>query len=50
MRGSTKRLVRWLGLAPHEKMTGFVHIGRAVKPPEDRPRPPLSDIVTRYRG
>jgi nitroreductase len=29
-------------------LTGFVHIGRPVKPPEDRPRPPLSEIVTRY--
>src|SRR6201999_3976911 len=36
-----------LGLAPHEKIAGFVHIGRAGKPPEDRPRPPLDDIVSR---
>jgi len=37
-----------LGLAPHEKIAGFVHIGRPAQPPEDRPRPPLGDIVTRY--
>ena len=37
-----------LGLAPHERITGFVHIGRPGKPPEDRPRPPLSDIVTYF--
>ena len=37
-----------LGLAAHERITGFVHIGRAAQPPEDRPRPALSDIVTRY--
>jgi len=37
-----------LGLAAHERITGFVHIGRAAHPPEDRPRPALSDIVTRY--
>ncbi len=37
-----------LGLAPNEKMAGFVHIGRPAKPPEDRPRPPLADIVTRF--
>src|ERR1700742_2026280 len=37
-----------LGLAPHEKIAGFVHVGRAAKPPEDRPRPTLSDIVTRF--
>jgi nitroreductase len=37
-----------LGLAPHEKIAAFVHIGRPALPPEDRPRPPLADIVTRY--
>jgi nitroreductase len=36
------------GLAPHEKIAGFVHIGKPAKPPEDRPRPPLPEIVTRY--
>jgi nitroreductase len=38
-----------LGLAPHEKITGFVHIGRPALVPEDRPRPPLADIVTRFK-
>jgi nitroreductase len=37
-----------LGLAPHEKITGFVHIGRPAQAPEDRPRPALADIVTRF--
>jgi nitroreductase len=37
-----------LGLAPHEKIAGFVHVGRPAHPPEDRPRPALADIVTRY--
>jgi nitroreductase len=37
-----------LGLAAHEKIAGFVHIGRPAQPPEDRPRPPLSEIVTRF--
>jgi nitroreductase len=37
-----------LGLAPHEKIAGFIHVGRHATPAEDRPRPPLSDIVTRY--
>jgi nitroreductase len=45
-----RRVLDALGLAPNEKITGFVHIGRPAKPPEDRPRPPLSDIVTRYAG
>jgi nitroreductase len=38
-----------LGLAPHEKITGFVHIGRPAQVPDDRPRPALADIVTRFR-
>jgi nitroreductase len=37
-----------LGLSANEKIAGFVHIGRPAQPPEDRPRPPLSEIVTRY--
>jgi nitroreductase len=36
------------GLAPHEKIAGFVFIGTAIKAPEDRDRPQLTDIVTRY--
>jgi len=36
------------GLAPHERIAGFVHIGRPLGPPEDRPRPPLTDIVSRF--
>ena len=37
-----------IGLAPHEKIAGFVHIGRPPGVPEDRPRPPLSEIATRF--
>jgi nitroreductase len=37
-----------LGLAPHEKIAGFIHIGRQATPADDRPRPPLAEIVTRY--
>jgi nitroreductase len=37
-----------LGLKPHERIAGFVHIGRPPGPPEDRPRPPLTEIVTRF--
>jgi len=36
------------GLAPHEKIAGFVHIGHIAQPPEDRTRPALTDIVTRF--
>jgi nitroreductase len=37
-----------LGLAPNERIAGFVHIGRPSAPPEDRPRPPLAEIATRF--
>lgn len=37
-----------LGLAPHEKIAAFVHIGRPTQTPEDRPRPALADIVTHF--
>jgi nitroreductase len=36
------------GLAGHEKIAGFVHIGRHAGPREDRPRPRLADIVTDF--
>ena len=38
-----------LGLAAEERIAGFVHIGTATKPPEDRERPTLSAIVSRYQ-
>jgi nitroreductase len=37
-----------LGLKAGEKLAGFVHIGKPTKTNEDRPRPVLSDIVTRF--
>ena len=36
------------GLKADEKLAGFIHIGTPAKPAEDRPRPALSDIVTRF--
>jgi nitroreductase len=36
------------GLKADEKLAGFIHIGKVSKPSEDRPRPVLSDIVTRF--
>jgi nitroreductase len=36
------------GLKPDEKLAGFIHIGTVSKPSEDRPRPALSEIVTRF--
>ena len=37
-----------LGLKADEKLAGFIHIGRASKASQDRPRPALTDIVTRF--
>jgi len=43
-----RRVLERLGLAPLERIAGFVHIGTAARPPEDRERPPLAAIVSRY--
>jgi nitroreductase len=37
-----------LGLASHERVAGFIHIGTPSGPAADRPRPPLGQIVTRF--
>lgn len=37
-----------LGLGETEKIAGFVHIGRAPEPREDRIRPNVADLVTRF--
>ena len=37
-----------LGLKPEEKLAGLIHIGKTAHPAVDRPRPVLSDIVTRF--
>lgn len=37
-----------LGLGENERIVGFVHIGTLAKPQDDRPRPALTDIVTRF--
>lgn len=43
-----RRVLERLGLAPHEKIAGFVHIGRAAAVPEDRVRPVMDEIITRF--
>jgi nitroreductase len=37
-----------LGLKADEKLAGLIHVGTPSKPGEDRPRPALADIVTRF--
>jgi nitroreductase len=43
-----RRVLDALGLAPDETIAGFVHIGRPTAAPVERPRPVLSEIVTRF--
>ena len=43
-----RQVLERFGLAPGEKMAGFIHIGTASEPREDRIRPVMADIVTRF--
>lgn len=43
-----RSVLEQLGLAAHERIAGFVHIGRPMRAPDDRDRPRLSDLVTRF--
>lgn len=43
-----RRVLDALGLAPNERIAGYVHIGTATEKPADRDRPNLADIVTRF--
>jgi nitroreductase len=45
-----RRVLEAFGVGPQERVAGFIHIGRPARPPEDRPRPALGEIVTRYSG
>lgn len=38
-----------LGVAGTEKVAGFIHMGRPAALAEDRPRPHLDEVVTRWR-
>lgn len=41
---------RILGLAPHERVVGFVHIGTYEGTPPERPRPDPAALVSDYSG
>jgi nitroreductase len=43
-----RRVLDALGLAPHERIVGFVHIGRPARGNEERDRPTLSEIVKHF--
>ncbi len=45
-----RRVLEAFGLAANERVAGFVHIGRPAKVPDDRDRPKLEAIVTRFGG
>jgi nitroreductase len=42
------RVLKAMGLHDGERIAGFVHVGKPTLPVEDRPRPALADIVTRF--
>jgi nitroreductase len=42
-----RRVLDAMGLASDERIAGFIHIGTPTEPSAERPRPALSDIVTR---
>lgn len=48
--GYDRRCLDAFGLQPHETIVGFVHIGTRLRTLEERPRPALADIVTRFGG
>ena len=35
-----------LGVAPGERVAGFVHLGTAAEPPQERVRPDLEPLIT----
>ena len=43
-----RRVLDKLGLQAHERIAGFIHIGTPARPSEERNRPALDEIVTRF--
>jgi nitroreductase len=43
-----RRFCAAIGLADHERIAGFIHIGKPNMASEDRQRPALADIVSRF--
>jgi nitroreductase len=39
----------WLGLAPDERMAGFIYLGTATQMPQERIRPETSALIQRWR-
>ena len=45
-----RKVLDAFGLAPDERIAGFVHLGKADGRPADRERPDLAAIVSRFAG
>ena len=43
-----REVLEGFGFAADEKVAGFIHIGQAPEPREDRVRPAIAEIVTRF--
>ena len=43
-----RRVLDALGLAPHERIAGYIHIGTSTELPTERPRPVLAEIVSEF--
>ncbi len=41
---------RILGLKPGERFVGFIHIGTSTAPYQDRPRPDVAELTTRWQA
>lgn len=41
-------MAKVMGLAPHEKVAGFIYLGTPTAPLEDRPRPDAMALLTRW--
>ena len=39
-----------LSIADNERIAGFIYVGTPAERPEERERPALADIVTRWPG
>lgn len=42
-------VLKTLGLGENERVAGFIYMGTAQNPPQERPRPRLEDLVTELR-
>ena len=43
-----EEIAKVMGLAPHEKVAGFIYLGTSTEALEDRPRPDPMTLVTRW--